>query len=63
MLDGPLKALTWLVNDLQQRKQMLYRHQFVTTGTCVTPVPIAPGDTVVADFGEFGQMQTTFSRN
>ncbi len=63
VLDGPLKALTWLVNDLQQRKQMLYRHQFVTTGTCVTPVPIAPGDTVVADFGEFGQMQTTFSRN
>jgi len=29
----------------------------------VTPVPIAPGDALVADFGEFGQAQMTFSSN
>ena len=63
VLENPLKALTWLVNDLRRRGQMLYRHQFVTTGTCVTPVPIAPGDALVADFGEFGQAQMTFSSN
>ena len=63
VLGSPLKALTWLVNDLRRRGQMLYRHQFVTTGTCVTPVPIAPGDALVADFGEFGQARMTFSSN
>ncbi len=63
VLEGPLKALTWLVNDLRRRGQMLYRHQFVTTGTCVTPVPIAPGDALVADFSEFGQARVVFSSN
>lgn len=63
VLEGPLQALTWLVNDLRRRGQMLYRHQFVTTGTCVTPVPIAPGDAIVADFGEFGQARVAFSSN
>ena len=29
----------------------------VTTGTCITPVPVAPGDTFRADFGEFGSVQ------
>jgi 2-keto-4-pentenoate hydratase len=28
----------------------------VTTGTCVTPVPVAPGDAVRADFGDFGEV-------
>jgi 2-keto-4-pentenoate hydratase len=29
--------------------------QIVTTGTCVVPLPIAPGDTVTVDFGELGE--------
>jgi 2-keto-4-pentenoate hydratase len=31
----------------------------VTTGTCVVPVPIAPGDTVTADFGLLGSVEAT----
>ena len=31
--------------------------QFVTTGTCVIPVPITPGDTIRADFGELGSVE------
>jgi 2-keto-4-pentenoate hydratase len=30
--------------------------QMITTGTCVVPVAIVPGDHLVADFGDFGQV-------
>jgi len=28
--------------------------QFVTTGTCIVPIAISPGDTVMADYGALG---------
>jgi len=33
----------------------------VTTGTCMVPLEMTPGDTVIADFGMLGQVQMTFS--
>jgi 2-keto-4-pentenoate hydratase len=33
----------------------------VTTGTCMVPLEVAPGDTVVADFGLFGRMSLRFT--
>jgi 2-keto-4-pentenoate hydratase len=32
----------------------------VMTGTCVVPVPVKPGDAVVADFGAFGRVSARF---
>jgi len=54
VLGDPLLALTWLANELSGLGLTLKKGEVVTTGTCVPPIPIAPGDTVVADFGALG---------
>ena len=35
--------------------------QFVTTGTCVPPVPIQPGDHIRMDFGPFGSLSASLT--
>ena len=57
VLGDPLVALTWLVNELRVYADGVAAGQFVTTGTCVIPVPIAPGDRIRADFGELGSVE------
>jgi 2-keto-4-pentenoate hydratase len=54
VLGDPRIALTWLVNELRTYADGIAASQFVTTGTCVVPVPIHRGDTFRADFGDFG---------
>lgn len=54
VLGDPRIALTWLVNELRTYADGIAAAQFVTTGTCVVPVPIQRGDNVRVDFGEFG---------
>ena len=55
VLGDPRVALTWLVNELRTYADGIAAGQFVTTGTCVVPVPIQRGDTFRADFGSSGQ--------
>jgi 2-keto-4-pentenoate hydratase len=57
VLGDPRVALTWLVNELRTYANGLDAGQFVTTGTCVIPVPIAPGDHIRADFGALGAVE------
>ena len=54
VLGDPRIALTWLVNELRTYGDGIEAGQFVTTGTCVVPVPIQRGDTLRADFGDLG---------
>jgi len=61
VLGDPLVALTWIVNELSQFGDGLSTGQIVTTGTCITPVPVGPGDHVRMDFGVFGSIEATFS--
>ena len=35
--------------------------EFVTTGTCVEPMPISSGDNVSASFGQLGSISCTLS--
>jgi len=60
VLDDPRLALTWLANDRAKRGEGLKAGQVVTTGTCIVPAKIAPGDSVVADFGELGRVGARF---
>ena len=60
VLGDPRVALAWLVNDLRQRGLGLLAGQFVTTGTCMPPLAIAPGDHARADFGVLGQVSAHF---
>ena len=56
VLGDPRLALTWLVNELSGLGIALKAGQIVTTGTCVAPLPIEPGDTIAASFGELGEV-------
>jgi 2-keto-4-pentenoate hydratase len=60
VLGDPRLALTWIANELSQRGLGLKAGEVVTTGTCVTPVPIARGDAVVMDFGALGTVAASF---
>jgi 2-keto-4-pentenoate hydratase len=53
-LDDPRSALTWFVNELSALRITLEAGQFVSTGTCMKPLEVQPGDTVQADFGVLG---------
>ena len=61
VLGDPRIALTWLVNELSSLGITLAAGQVVTTGTCVTPMEIRPGDVVEADFGALGRVGCRFA--
>ncbi len=54
VLGGPIRALTWFVNEASTYCGGVKAGQFVTTGTCIIPMAIEPGDAVTADYGELG---------
>jgi len=60
VLGDPRLALTWLANELSGLGIPLEAGQVVTTGTCMTPLAILPGDRVHADFGPFGAVSVRF---
>ena len=59
VLGDPRIALTWLANELSSLGITLRAGQVVTTGTCLVPLEIAPGDHVRMDFGALGQVEAT----
>ncbi len=61
VLDDPRLALAWLVNELSSLGIALEPGEIVTTGTCMPPLAIEPGDHVVADFGALGRVEARFA--
>jgi len=60
VLGGPHLALTWIANELSALGIGLRAGQVVTTGTCMVPLEIAPGDRVSIDFGPLGAVEARF---
>ncbi|MEZ5831480.1 MAG: fumarylacetoacetate hydrolase family protein [Dongiaceae bacterium] len=60
-LGDPRIVLTWLANHLSQRGIGLKRGDIITTGTCITPLAIAPDDQVVAEFVGLGRIAVAFT--
>jgi 2-keto-4-pentenoate hydratase len=60
VLGDPRVALTWLANDRSKRGGGLRTGDVITTGTCITPLAVAAGDKVVADFGTLGRVAANF---
>jgi 2-keto-4-pentenoate hydratase len=60
VLGDPRVALTWLANALRGLGIALRQGQIVTTGTCMQPLELQAGDTVVVDYGVLGSMQAQF---
>jgi 2-keto-4-pentenoate hydratase len=56
VLGDPRVALTWLANELITHGMHLREGDTVITGTCVVPVVLHEGTTVVADFGVLGTL-------
>lgn len=61
VLGDPRIALTWIANELSGIGVPLKAGQVVTTGTCLVPLVVAPGDQVSVDFGALGQLGISFS--
>lgn len=61
VLGDPLVALTWIANELSRFGEGLKAGQTVTTGTCITPIPVVPGNRVRMDFGVLGSVEAEFS--
>jgi len=61
VLGDPRVALAWLVNELSGMGIPVLAGQMVTTGTCVVPIAVAPGDEVRADWGAFGALTVKFA--
>jgi 2-keto-4-pentenoate hydratase len=57
VLGDPRVALTWIANELRAHGDGLRAGQIVTTGTCIVPVPLAPGDFFQATFGPLGVVE------
>jgi 2-keto-4-pentenoate hydratase len=61
VLGDPRIALAWLVNELSRHGLTLRKGEVVTTGTCIKPLEIAPGDHVEGDFGVLGRVSLSIS--
>ena len=61
VLGDPRIALTWLVNELSIHGEGLEAGEIVTTGTCVPPKKVQPGDHVVGNLGALGSVETHFT--
>ncbi len=60
-LGDPRIALTWIANELSRLGVTLKAGQVITTGTCVVPLEVQPGDTVEADLGDIGRTTISFA--
>lgn len=60
-LGDPLSSLLWLANKRSSQGRGLSAGQVVTTGTCTGNFQAQPGATVVADFGEMGEVRVSFA--
>lgn len=59
-MGNPLTSLTWMANWLRVRGRGLRAGQFVSTGTCTGHFFAAPGDTLLADFGDIGSVTVIY---
>lgn len=62
VLGDPRLALAWLANELSGLGITARAGQVVTTGTCLAPLEIVPGDRVFADFGPLGTVAVAIGR-
>ena len=61
VLGDPLKALTWIINELSFLNINCKKNQIIMTGTCIKPLTVESGDHVVMDFFELGKVDCYFT--
>lgn len=61
VLGDPRDALTWLVGEVTGIGIGVKAGELVTTGTCMIPLEVTPGDEATVDYGPFGTISARFS--
>lgn len=61
VLGDPRVALAWIANELSRHGVTLAAGQVVTTGTCMVPLEVLPGDDVTVDYGVLGRTGVRFA--
>jgi 2-keto-4-pentenoate hydratase len=56
-LGDPLNVLEWTANHLSALGHGIKAGEVVSTGTCTGVTPVAPGETLIADFGTLGRVE------
>lgn len=60
VMGDPVEALRWAAEEAARIGMPFKAGDIVTTGTMTGAVKVAPGDKVVGDFGELGQVKISF---
>ncbi len=59
-MDDPVNSVVWLAKQLVAQGKQIKAGEWVSTGTCTTPVPAKVGTTYTAKFGAFGEVSINF---
>jgi 2-keto-4-pentenoate hydratase len=59
-LGDPVEALRWFLGEMSAAGQRIEAGHFLTTGACVTPIAVEPGQAMEVDFGWLGAMRVRF---
>jgi 2-oxo-hept-3-ene-1,7-dioate hydratase len=60
VLNHPGYGVAWLANRLHRHGVSLLAGEVVLAGSFIRPIDVARGDTIVADYGEFGSVSCHF---
>ncbi len=60
VLNHPGYGVAWLANRLHRFNVTLQAGEVVLAGSFIRPIDVVKGDTIVADFGEFGSVSCYF---
>lgn len=60
VLNNPAHGIAWLANRLHRHGVSLQAGEVVLSGSFIRPIEVDAGDTIVADYGEFGSVSCYF---
>ncbi len=60
-LDNPINSVVWMAETLARQGRQLKAGEWVSTGTCTTPIPAQGDTTYSAKFSEFGEVSIKFT--
>ena len=60
VLNNPLNAALWLINNLAKKGETLLKGQFISSGSCTNPSKIYSGNHIKAKFEQLEDIEFQF---
>jgi len=57
VLDNPLNAVLWLINNLAEKGEPMLKGQFISSGSCTKAFRIYPKSKIKAEFNQLGSIE------